>query len=151
MTRAAVPHIRKLSLWATVELDSKTIRIIYPDELLRLEPLEKAISGAKDLRENRESNVLSRPEESWACGPPKVMKNAFGPATALQGSVALSFVIPSAAEGSAVSSTSHQCLQLEDELSSRLPQRAVGPKRTQISYLAYSQRPRMRLSVEKDV
>ena len=34
--------------------------------------------------------------------PPKVMKNTFGVATAPHGSVALSFVIPSAAEGSAV-------------------------------------------------
>jgi hypothetical protein len=34
--------------------------------------------------------------------PPKVMKNAFYPATALHGSVALPFVIPSEAEGSAV-------------------------------------------------
>jgi hypothetical protein len=29
------------------------------------------------------------------CGPPKKMKNTFCPATALQGSVAFSFVIPS--------------------------------------------------------
>ncbi len=51
-----------------------------------------------------------------------------------------------------ICSSFHQppMLQLEDELSSRLPRLAVGPKRTQISYLAHSQRPRMRLSVEKD-
>jgi hypothetical protein len=35
-------------------------------------------------------------------GPPKMMKNAFYPATALHGSIALPFFIPSAAEGSAV-------------------------------------------------
>ena len=35
------------------------------------------------------------------------MKNAFGPAAALHGSVALPFVIPSAAEGSAVPRTFH--------------------------------------------
>jgi hypothetical protein len=35
-------------------------------------------------------------------GPPMVVKNAFCPATALHGSVALPFVIPSEAEGSAV-------------------------------------------------
>jgi hypothetical protein len=34
-------------------------------------------------------------EESWACGPSKVMKNTFCPATALPGSIALPFVIPS--------------------------------------------------------
>jgi hypothetical protein len=39
-------------------------------------------------------------------GPPKVMKNTFCLATALQGSAALPFVIPSAAEGSAVPRTS---------------------------------------------
>jgi hypothetical protein len=38
---------------------------------------------------------ICHPEESRACGPPKVMKNTLGPATALQGSVALRFVIPS--------------------------------------------------------
>ena len=38
-------------------------------------------------------------EESWACGPPKVMKNAFCSATALYGSVALPFVIPSGGMG----------------------------------------------------
>jgi phosphonoacetate hydrolase len=42
-------------------------------------------------------SVLTREEEwSWACGPPKEMKNAFCPATALYGSAALPFVIPSA-------------------------------------------------------
>jgi hypothetical protein len=35
------------------------------------------------------------PEESWATGPPKVMKNALCPAIALHGSLALPFVIPS--------------------------------------------------------
>jgi hypothetical protein len=44
------------------------------------------------------SSRLSRyavgPEWSWACGPPKGMKNAFCPATALHGSVALPFVTP---------------------------------------------------------
>ena len=44
-------------------------------------------------------------ELSWACGPPKGMKNAFCPVTALHGSVAFPFVIPSAAEGSAVQRT----------------------------------------------
>ena len=51
------------------------------------------------------TNLSSRPEKSWACCPPKVMKNAFSPATALHGSAALSFVIPSEAEGSAVPRT----------------------------------------------
>jgi hypothetical protein len=48
------------------------------------------------------------PEESWACGPPRLMKNAFCPATALHGSAPLPFVIPSAAEGSAVLCTSNR-------------------------------------------
>jgi hypothetical protein len=37
--------------------------------------------------------LSSRPEESWACGPPKVMKNAFCPRPLSHGSVALTFVI----------------------------------------------------------
>jgi hypothetical protein len=41
-------------------------------------------------------NVFST-EESWAFGPPKVMKNPFGPATTLYGTVTLSFVIPTEA------------------------------------------------------
>ncbi len=44
-------------------------------------------------------------KESWAWGPTKVMKNTFCPPNALHGSVALPFVIPSVAEGSAVSRT----------------------------------------------
>ena len=40
-------------------------------------------------------------------GPPEEMKNTFSPATDLHGSVALPFVIPSAAEGSAVQRTFH--------------------------------------------
>ncbi len=40
--------------------------------------------------------------------PPKGMKNTFCLATALHGSVALSFFIPSAAEGSAVGFTDHR-------------------------------------------
>jgi hypothetical protein len=51
------------------------------------------------------TNLSSRPELSWACGSPKVMKSAFYPATAFHGSVALPFVIPSEAEGSAVPRT----------------------------------------------
>jgi hypothetical protein len=39
------------------------------------------------------TNLSSRPEESWACGPPKVMKNAFCPRPLSHGSVALTFVI----------------------------------------------------------
>jgi hypothetical protein len=40
-----------------------------------------------------------------AVAEPKVMKNDFYPATTLHGSIALPFVIPSAAEGSAVPRT----------------------------------------------
>ena len=35
------------------------------------------------------TELSSRPEWSWACGPPKVMKSAFCPATTFHGSVAL--------------------------------------------------------------
>jgi hypothetical protein len=52
-----------------------------------------------------QTTLSFRPELSWACRPPKVMKNAFCPATALHGSVTLPFVIPSEAEGSAVPRT----------------------------------------------
>src|SRR5271163_2867791 len=44
------------------------------------------------------SPLSSRPEQSWACGPPKVMKNAFCPVAALHGGVALPFVIPRACD-----------------------------------------------------
>src|ERR1700727_2578505 len=40
--------------------------------------------------------LSSRPEKSWAVGPPKVMKNAF-PATTVAGSAALPFVISTGA------------------------------------------------------
>ena len=53
---------------------------------------EKIFSGRTPVHCSK--NLSSRPEESWACGPPKVMKNTFGPATALYGSVTLPFVIP---------------------------------------------------------
>src|SRR5580698_8406852 len=39
------------------------------------------------------SPMSSRPEKSWAFGPPKVMKNNFCSATTLNGSAALPFVI----------------------------------------------------------
>jgi hypothetical protein len=50
--------------------------------------------------------ALFSAEESWACGPPKRMKNRFHEATALHGSATLPFVIPSEVEGSAVQRTS---------------------------------------------
>src|ERR1700728_2159547 len=43
------------------------------------------------------SPLSSRPEESWAFGPPKVMKNSFCSATTLNGSAALPFVISTGA------------------------------------------------------
>jgi hypothetical protein len=45
------------------------------------------------------------PSGGWACGPPKWLKNAFRPVTTVHGSVALPFVIPNEAEGSAVPQT----------------------------------------------
>jgi hypothetical protein len=58
-----------------------------------------------------------------------------GSATTLYGTVALSFVIPSEAEGSAVPRTSLGNAEdhAQTELSSRLPRRAAGPERTRIS------------------
>jgi hypothetical protein len=40
-----------------------------------------------------QTNLSSRTEESWACGPPKVMKNAFCPRPLSHGDVALTVVI----------------------------------------------------------
>ncbi len=62
-------------------------------------PCEKKALGHERSASLIESCIWSGPEGRQ---PPKEMKNAFCPATALHGSVALSFVIPSAAEGSAV-------------------------------------------------
>ena len=45
------------------------------------------------------SPLSSRPDKSWAVGPPKVMKNAF-PATTVAGSAALPFVISTEAQRS---------------------------------------------------
>ena len=42
------------------------------------------------------------PVESWACGPPKVMKNGSCSATTVPGSTALPFVISTEVERSAV-------------------------------------------------
>jgi hypothetical protein len=52
-----------------------------------------------------EASMEDDPERVMAFGPRKVMKSGFCSATALHGSVALPFVIPSAAEGSAVQRT----------------------------------------------
>jgi hypothetical protein len=54
-------------------------------------------------------------------GPPKVMKNAFFPATTFHETVTLSFVIPSEAEGSAFRGTSRGNAEYyaQTELSSR--------------------------------
>ena len=59
-------------------------------------------------------------------GPTQGDEKRLGAATTLYATVALSFVIPSVAEGSAVPSTSHQCCRSKMKLSSQ-------PKRTQIS------------------
>ena len=45
------------------------------------------------LLEAPPSPLSSRPEESWAFGPPKAMKNGSCSATTLNGSAALPFVI----------------------------------------------------------
>src|ERR1700683_1240930 len=53
----------------------------------------------------RPLNLSSRPEFSWAVGPPKEMKNGSHAATALHGRATLHLVIPSEAEGPAVQRT----------------------------------------------
>ena len=62
--------------------------------------LDRRSEGAewRDLRFQRTfaGNVF-RPEESWAFGPPKAMKNGSCSATTLNGSAALSFVISTGA------------------------------------------------------
>jgi hypothetical protein len=69
----------------------------------------------------------------------KGYEKRLGPATTLYETVALSFVIPSAAEGSAVPQNSlgnaEPCTQTE--LSSRLPRRAVGPERSAVERSAF--------------
>jgi hypothetical protein len=50
----------------------------------------------------RSRGICGSADLSWKCFSTEVMKNAFCPATALHGGVAFPFVIPSAAEGSAV-------------------------------------------------
>jgi hypothetical protein len=69
------------------------------------DPNRSASLGAKprDLKFCRPFlEMFFRQRNHGPCGPPKVMKNAFSPATALHGSAALPFVIRSEAEGSAV-------------------------------------------------
>jgi hypothetical protein len=56
-------------------------------------------------RRTADLSTSLRPEESWACGPRQGMKKLFVQRPLSQGSVALLFVIPSAAEGSAVPRT----------------------------------------------
>jgi hypothetical protein len=54
--------------------------------------LQRSLAPSKELS--------SRPEKSWAFGPPKVMKNSFCSATTLNGSAALPFVISTGAQRS---------------------------------------------------
>jgi hypothetical protein len=86
-----------------------------------------------------EEKVVSSP---WV-GRRPVTGNAlsthgFGPASTLHVNATPSFVIPSAAEGSAVQRTylGNPEFTPATNLSSRLPRRAVGPERTRISCLA---------------
>jgi hypothetical protein len=68
--------------------------------------LDRSEAQWRDLCVDAPSWKCFSTEESWACGPTKAMKNVLCPATAFHGSVALPFVIPSEAEGSAVPRTS---------------------------------------------
>jgi hypothetical protein len=70
--------------------------------------------------------------------PTQGNEKRLGPATTLYETVTLSFVIPSEVEGSAVPRTFRGNAEFcpQTNLSSRLPRRAVGPERIQISYHA---------------
>jgi hypothetical protein len=67
---------------------------------LRYAPVEMTNFPNRQTAAQGSTNSSSRPEESWA------MKNAFCSTTTFLGSIALPFVIPSEAEGSAVPRTS---------------------------------------------
>jgi hypothetical protein len=79
------------------------IPLLFPSDSRFIRPL---------LRPLPAKNLSSRPEQSWAFGPPKEMKIANhyrlcrSPVTAAEVSATLPFVIPSEAEGSAVQRTS---------------------------------------------
>jgi hypothetical protein len=64
----------------------------------------RGICGSRTFPGNMESrsatNLSSRPEESWACGPLKVMKKAFCPRPLSHGSAALTLVISTEAQRS---------------------------------------------------
>ena len=80
------------------------------------------------------TNFTSQPEESSAIVPPKGMKNAFCPSTALDGSVALSFVIPERSRGVCISTDLAWKTESRPatELSSR-PERS-GVERSAVSF-----------------
>ncbi len=54
------------------------------------EIVRNEVGGRKGLA----VSFVTRPEKSWACGPPKVNAKRLGPATTLYSTVTLSFVIP---------------------------------------------------------
>jgi len=68
--------------------------------------------------------VVSEPEESWACGPPKVMKTPRSSNYSLWRRRPL-LCHPGGAERSAVRSMGNECQRPENELSSRPEQSAV--------------------------
>jgi hypothetical protein len=67
---------------------------VKPSRSASLSVNKMAVSGVKKLS--------SRPEESWACGPSKVMKNVSVQQLLSIEPLPFPFVIPSEAEGSAV-------------------------------------------------
>src|SRR5580658_1440765 len=86
--------------------DEKWVLFGNPTQWKRRPPLchlDRSSEGAqwRDLRFQRSfpGNVF-RPEESWAKGLPKVMKNSFWSAIILNGSAALPFVISTGAQRS---------------------------------------------------
>ena len=90
------PRGRCSTLWPS-PIKAATKRLPRPSTRSILLCASNAVTEARSLIQVR-----------WACGPPKVMKNA-SVRQPLSMDRRPSFVIPSAAEGSAVLSTSHQC------------------------------------------
>jgi hypothetical protein len=88
--------------------------------------------------------LSSRPEEAWACCPPKGHEKHLGPATTFYETVALSFVIPSEAEGSAVPRSFPENAEIYPQTKCHLDRSVPGFPATQ-----HWKRPRVRLSVRK--
>jgi hypothetical protein len=102
----------------------------------RTADLSTPLRSGRDDKFVAQENLSSRPEESWACGPHQGMKKLSVRRPLSHGSVALLFVIPSAAEGSAVLRTfpGNMESRCAKKLSSR-PERSVAERSAVLSNL----------------